>query len=291
MIRFAILICIFALSIEAAVSKPKKYNLSVCALFSNEAKNIREWIEYHLLVGVDHFYLYENGSSDSYMKVLRPYISRKIVTLVPWPDNIEKQQGENLYKWVLSTQVPAYENVLYLHAKKETNWLVFLNVDEFLLPVEGSLSQLLDKHQEYHGIRLESICFDASAIAEFSPKRLVIEASDLTKSPKEELIESVQKMIFKPEVISSSTLAPYSPNFENCQNEFKIDSNVLRINRYINRNKRDVNFRRKIVVDRRNIKAAELENIFNSGFDIEDEQKEIHRFIPEVTKRLSMPVK
>ena len=33
----------------------KKYYVSVCAIFKNEGKYLREWIEYHLTAGVEHF--------------------------------------------------------------------------------------------------------------------------------------------------------------------------------------------------------------------------------------------
>ena len=129
--NFSMLLCLFCFLFNTGHAKSpyrKKYNLSVCAIFKNESKNLREWIEYHQLVGVDHFYLYENGSTDSFLKVLRPYINKKIVTVVPWPDKIEKQTGDKLFQWVLSTQVTAYENAIHLYAKRETEWLVFLGV-------------------------------------------------------------------------------------------------------------------------------------------------------------------
>ncbi|KIC71464.1 hypothetical protein DB44_DM00010, partial [Candidatus Protochlamydia amoebophila] len=31
------------------------YDLSVCAIFKNEAPYLKEWIEYHRLIGVKHF--------------------------------------------------------------------------------------------------------------------------------------------------------------------------------------------------------------------------------------------
>ena len=38
----------------------KKYKLSICAIFKNEANYLKEWIEYHRMVGVEHFYLYNS---------------------------------------------------------------------------------------------------------------------------------------------------------------------------------------------------------------------------------------
>ena len=42
-----------------------KYYFSICAIFKDESLSIKEWIEYHKLIGVEHFYLYNNNSTDS----------------------------------------------------------------------------------------------------------------------------------------------------------------------------------------------------------------------------------
>ena len=34
-----------------------KYDVSLCLIFKNEGLFLQEWIDYHLTVGVDHFYL------------------------------------------------------------------------------------------------------------------------------------------------------------------------------------------------------------------------------------------
>ena len=34
----------------------KKYTVAVCAIFKNESVFLKEWLEYHLLIGVEHFY-------------------------------------------------------------------------------------------------------------------------------------------------------------------------------------------------------------------------------------------
>ena len=64
----------------------KKYQLSVCSLFKNESRYLREWLEYHRLIGVDHFYLYDNASTDRSVQILQPYIRAGLVTLVHWPE-------------------------------------------------------------------------------------------------------------------------------------------------------------------------------------------------------------
>ena len=56
----------------------KKHQLSICAIFKNEAKFLKEWIEYHRLVGVDHFYLYdETGAQIVSKKCSAPILKTK----------------------------------------------------------------------------------------------------------------------------------------------------------------------------------------------------------------------
>jgi GT2 family glycosyltransferase len=51
----------------------------------DEARDLREWIEFHRLQGVERFYLYDNGSTDDTEEVVRPYVEEGIAELVPWP--------------------------------------------------------------------------------------------------------------------------------------------------------------------------------------------------------------
>ena len=47
------------------------YYFSICAIFKDESLSIKEWIEYHKLIGVEHFYLYNNKSKDSSVSILQ----------------------------------------------------------------------------------------------------------------------------------------------------------------------------------------------------------------------------
>src|SRR5579864_7571033 len=105
------------------VPLPPKYNLSICAIFKNEAKYLKEWIEFHRLIGVDHFYLCNNNSTDNFKQLLRPYTSKGVITLIPWPDNWGYLSEENGHLWTLGTQIPAYEYVARFKARNETKWL------------------------------------------------------------------------------------------------------------------------------------------------------------------------
>ena len=54
-----------------------QYDITVGAIFQNEAPYLKEWIDYHKSVGVDHFVLYNHFSKDNYEEVLYPYINKR----------------------------------------------------------------------------------------------------------------------------------------------------------------------------------------------------------------------
>ncbi|HCJ08065.1 MAG TPA: glycosyltransferase family 92 protein [Lachnospiraceae bacterium] len=102
-------------------SNEKKYKVSICAIFKNEAPYLKEWIEFNHIIGIEHFYLYNNNSDDDYISILQPYISSGLVTLVQWPKN--------------QAQMECYNDCIVKY-RSETQWLGFIDIDEFIVPIE-----------------------------------------------------------------------------------------------------------------------------------------------------------
>ena len=50
--------------------------LAVCLCFKDSASYLAEWLAFYRAVGVDRFYLYDNGSTDDYRPIVEPYIER-----------------------------------------------------------------------------------------------------------------------------------------------------------------------------------------------------------------------
>lgn len=97
----------------------KKYDVSICSIFKNEAPYLKEWIEFNHLVGVDHFYMYNNNSEDDFRTVLEPYVESGLVTLIEWPHN--------------QMQMECYKDCIGKYSS-ETKWLGFIDIDEFIVP-------------------------------------------------------------------------------------------------------------------------------------------------------------
>jgi len=115
--------------------------LVLCSIFKNEAKYLREFIEFHILVGVENFFLYNNNSTDNYLEILQPYIDTGIVHLTEWP--IEPPCQLNAYRdFILMAQ--GYNTWQKPLIPRKT-WCAFIDVDEFIYaPNHASLPALLN---------------------------------------------------------------------------------------------------------------------------------------------------
>ena len=132
MFKFIILIFLFPLCLFA-----KTFDLAICAIFQDDAKYLPEWIEFHQKQGVQHFYLYNNLSSDDYLNFLKPYIRNGQVDLIDWP-----KVQQNIGEWN-SIQCAAYMDCINKH-KKNCKWIAFIDTDEFLFCPSGyKLSDML----------------------------------------------------------------------------------------------------------------------------------------------------
>ena len=101
--------------------KEFKHEIAMVSISKNEAPYIKEWIEFHKLVGFTKFYFYDNESEDNTVEVLKPYIDSGLVeyTLIVG-------KGK---------QLDAYNDAIAKH-KKECRWMAFLDMDEYLMPTK-----------------------------------------------------------------------------------------------------------------------------------------------------------
>lgn len=174
------LFCLLLIFITLPVMASQyKYDLSVCMIFQDEAPYLKEWIEFHNLLGVDHFYLYNNNSTDNYSEILDPYIKKGLVELIEW-----SQVAANLSEWG-KIQVSAYNDGLN-RAKSTTKWLAIIDSDEFLFPtVENNLPGFLKKYEKRKGvggILVNWVCFGTSWVEKIPNDKLLIETLTLCMS-------------------------------------------------------------------------------------------------------------
>ncbi|MCW5940573.1 MAG: glycosyltransferase family 92 protein [Fimbriimonadaceae bacterium] len=111
-----------------------KYELTAFLRFKDEGDYLAEWLCFHMAVGFEHFYLYNNNSSDNFREVLQPFLDAGLVTLHDWPTKPAS---------------PSADAHVLNNYRLESRWIAFFDADEFLFPVEKeSLVELL---QEFRG--------------------------------------------------------------------------------------------------------------------------------------------
>lgn len=92
--------------------------LAFVAIVKNEASYIQEWIEYHRIIGVSKFYIYDNESTDNLKQVIQPYIDKGLVIYRYYPGKLR--------------QLEAYKDAVQNY-KFKNHYMAFVDIDEFLL--------------------------------------------------------------------------------------------------------------------------------------------------------------
>lgn len=270
-----------------------KYTLSICAIFQDETPFLKEWIEFHRLMGVEHFYLYNHQSKDHFQEVLEPYIQKGIVEL------INKQTTAITLKAFNNLQCKCYNECLK-SSKGVSKWVAFLDLDEFLFPTSSKkkLSQIMEEYGQFGGIGVNWVIFGTSNVWKIPKYQLITETLKL-RADKSYSGNRYFKSIVMPERTSHFT-NPHHPIFEKGFDLVNTDKlplegmwshyyqiNKLRINHYWTRQgeyfysqklKRHKNWRGDP-----DSKAIEK---FLKYISVEEDDT-IQRFLPELKKLLS----
>lgn len=134
--------------------------LALCCIVKNEGAYLREWVQYHSLIGVEHFFIYDNGSTPSARESLGELAARPHVTLLNAPTR--------------SMQLPAYNHCL-TEFGNNFKWIGFIDADEFICPAAVSdLRPLLGEYEPYAALALSWRMFSSNG-HETRPAGLVLD--------------------------------------------------------------------------------------------------------------------
>jgi len=139
-----------------------KHNyIALVLIIKDEAKYVCEWIEYHRLIGVEHFYIYDNESSDNLHQILEEYINEGIVTYIYLPGKC--------------MQLPAYNDAI-TRFKNQNSWMGFVDSDEFIvISKSNSLINFLKDFEADGALGINWIIFDSNGQLNRPHKGFVID--------------------------------------------------------------------------------------------------------------------
>lgn len=156
------------------------FYLTVCAIAKNEGRYFQEWIEYHKMMGVEKFYIYDNESDDNTREVLQPYVDKGLV--------------EYTFVAGKKMQLKSYKDCVRKH-KYESKYMAFLDLDEFIVPLKHkSIPDYLKSLGRISGVQINWIVYGSSG-AKTRTDGFVIERFRDHSLPDEELNHHIKSIV------------------------------------------------------------------------------------------------
>jgi hypothetical protein len=256
--------------------------LSVCAIVKDENSYLPEWIAYHRAVGVEHFYIYDNESGTPVARTLGREVGQGVATVMAWKG--KAQQG------------PAYEDCL-ARRRRDSFWIAFVDVDEFLLPKKGdSLPEALRGFEPYGGVGFNWQTFGSAGLMLRPVEQLQIEAFT-RRSVRRYSMNNHVKSVVQPRK-AGKYRDPHSFAYEPgayCVNERgqRIDTafnepplhEVVQVNHYIIRSREEAVRKARRGAADGSAKTLDTLERWDRELNIE-EDRDIVRFAPAVRKAL-----
>lgn len=141
-------------------------NIAVVAIARDEKPFMDEWLLYHRLIGVNHFFVYDDDPTPCLQEFLQPHT--EYTTTIRWYNR--RSQGNQ--------QIKAYQNALHHHLA-DYQWVAFIDIDEFIvLEKNENLGAFLVSYENTSAVSLHWRRFGHNGHYE-DPKGLI--TSELTR--------------------------------------------------------------------------------------------------------------
>tara|TARA_R110000824_G_scaffold373665_1_gene564064 strand:+ start:116 stop:916 length:801 start_codon:yes stop_codon:yes gene_type:complete len=212
--------------------------IALCIICKDENEDLKENMEYHTLLGVDHFIIYDNNSQNPLYDDFKDY---KNVTVHPWK---MKETGQ---------QQKCYMNCINQY-KNKFRWIGFIDTDEFIVIKNGitDIKKFLVPYEKYGGLGIQWKCFGSSGHLE-RQKSTIKNYIHTSGTGDDQHIKSIVNPI-----LVTDTLNPHS--FKYKKNFFCVNENMKRVpnafnkpytrdkiqlNHYVTRSREDFELKRK----------------------------------------------
>lgn len=123
----------------------------LCLIVKDENEYLKEWVEYHLHLGVDHILIYDNESQIPVTQTLAdPEDTGRI--------SIFQVSGSGYGR-----QVVIYGRCLREHSH-DYKWLGFIDADEFIVPTTGqNLPEILSEYEDFGGLAIPWLMYGSAS--------------------------------------------------------------------------------------------------------------------------------
>jgi len=161
--------------------------LCIIAILKDEDPFVEEWIAYHRLLGVNHFYLYDNDPRQPLRGILAAH--REYVTVVEWLVDHDDTRYQGRTK-----QLKAYRHGLE-HFAVNHEWVAFIDGDEFItLEEHHDLQAFLGEFARYDSIALNWHVFGHNGYYDDPPGLIIQFLTRRMKEPRA-MVKSISRTL------------------------------------------------------------------------------------------------
>lgn len=130
----------------------------IVTIIKNEQKYLNEWLQYHINLGIDNIFVFEDTGSESHRDICSKYNN---VTLLPieFTNNIIFITNKRI------SQIARYQRIIYyLKYKYDFDWVIYIDVDEFLTLQDdnNTLDNIFEQFMEYDFVQLQWMNYNAN---------------------------------------------------------------------------------------------------------------------------------
>lgn len=178
-----------------------KYEVAIVAIAKNEGLYVREWLEFHRMIGVSKIYFYNNESSDNTEEILRPYINEGFV--------------EYTYIPGVGRQLDAYNDAVRKH-RNECRYMAFIDLDEYIMPeipftnIGECINNILSNKSNAAGIAL-NWCLYGNSGHDKRPSGLITE-NYIDRAKETNPLNHMIKTVCNPRLVKDY-ISPHYPKY------------------------------------------------------------------------------
>lgn len=141
----------------------------ICTVIKNEHQYLDEWIQYHLHLGIDHIFIYEDIDSDTHKDITDKYSNVSLSSVLNILDNDSKLEAIDLKETKkYNIQHLYYKNILkFIHEQYASiyDWIFIIDADEFITTENNKdLHAVLSMYNNYDALVIKWKCYGADGI-------------------------------------------------------------------------------------------------------------------------------
>ena len=146
-------------------------NFCILTVIKNEHQYLDEWIKYHLDLGIDHIFIFEDIDSESHKEITDKYgemVSLQSIDNILNDDEKLKAREFKLTKKSNPQYIYIRKGLLYLKKLNEYNWCFVIDNDEFITleNQNDDLKNIVSLFSDYDAFIMQWICYGANGLVD-----------------------------------------------------------------------------------------------------------------------------